>query len=354
MPVDRQHLQEGASVQVTPAQPTDPATAPDAPETHAPQEDKPAVTSIKTGLIKRILGPLGALMLVLLVACTPNLAPQTPTQESAGLDDSAQVTRFAGIPIFHVSDDTHPAPTWHAHLRVDKRDAITGDLYEVVEADHNLLLTAGATALWNCLSGGTCSTTFSTTNAQLVVGDGSTAPAVGNTDMSAAVATKINAADVTSCTNATPIVCSGTYSPAAVAGQVYEFAGFAGAGASAINNTFEASAGSSSSITLLNSAGSGSITVTGATIKPINKYRQQANASGSAVVTTNQIVYVATFGTTSANFAWNEWGVSTGAAATNKQAVPPPTLLNRATPGGGLGTKTSAASWTLTVTLSLS
>src|SRR5207244_5023315 len=114
--------------------------------------------------------------------------------------------------------------------------------------------------------------------------------------------------------------------------------------ASAINNTFELSAASASSITLLNSAGSGAITVTGGVAQKVNKYRQIANASGSAVVSTNQIVYVATVGTANGNYIWNEWGMTTGAAATNKQAAPPPTLLNRAVTN--LGTKTSASSWT--------
>ena len=57
-------------------------------------------------------------------------------------------------------------------------------------------------------------------------------------------------------------------------------------------------------------------------------------------------------GNYNANFHWQEWGLTTGAAATNKQAVPPPTLFNHRVQD--LGTKTSAASWTLTVTLSLS
>ena len=59
----------------------------------------------------------------------------------------------------------------------------------------------------------------------------------------------------------------------------------------------------------------------------------------------NQIQFQATFGSSEANFAWNEWAVFNAAAAG--------TMLNRAVPGGGLGTKTTG-SWTLTVTLSLS
>jgi hypothetical protein len=55
------------------------------------------------------------------------------------------------------------------------------------------------------------------------------------------------------------------------------------------------------------------------------------------------ITFRATFGTGDANFAWNEWGIFN--AATGGR------MLNRKVES--LGTKTSAASWVLTVTLSL-
>jgi len=84
----------------------------------------------------------------------------------------------------HTADETHPAPRWRAHVRVDKRhgdwtqedvDAGRAPLpFEVVEAEHNLLTTAGATALWNGLTTSGLATPFSTTNAALGVGDGST------------------------------------------------------------------------------------------------------------------------------------------------------------------------------------
>lgn len=72
--------------------------------------------------------------------------------------------------------------------------------------------------------------------------------------------------------------------------------------------------------------------------------------SGSQVMT-----FVATYGTSVANFAWEEWGVVVpGAAAdytsgTSKQANT--VLLNRKVVN--LGTKTSAQSWTLTVTITI-
>lgn len=243
---------------------------------------------------------------------------------------------------------------WKCHYTIEKYWGEYSPLktpYEVIDREGNLLLTAGATALWNGLVTAGLATPFNSTNAQIVVGDASTAPVVGNTDMAAALATKINAADVSSASNATPIVVAGTYSPTPVVGEVYALSGFSGAGAAAINNTFELSVASAASITLLNSAGTGAITVTGGVIQKVNKYRQLVN--GAPVVSTNTVQFVAVFATANANHAWNEWGISTGGGATNKQAVAPPTLLNRAAPGGGLGTKTSAAAWTFTTTLSL-
>lgn len=61
------------------------------------------------------------------------------------------------------------------------------------------------------------------------------------------------------------------------------------------------------------------------------------------------IVFRSTFATTDANFAWNEWGIFN-----NIGTGSPPTggrMLNRKQEA--LGTKTSAASWVLTITLSL-
>lgn len=57
------------------------------------------------------------------------------------------------------------------------------------------------------------------------------------------------------------------------------------------------------------------------------------------------IIYKATFGTTKANFDWNEWGLLNGSAGGF-------TLANRKVES--LGTKTAASSWTLTAVISLS
>jgi hypothetical protein len=64
-----------------------------------------------------------------------------------------------------------------------------------------------------------------------------------------------------------------------------------------------------------------------------------ATTSGAA-----SIVFRATFATTDANWVWNEWGVFNGSSGGR--------MLNRKVTA--LGTKTSAATWQLTVTLSLS
>lgn len=58
------------------------------------------------------------------------------------------------------------------------------------------------------------------------------------------------------------------------------------------------------------------------------------------------VIYRSTFGTSDANFAWQEWGVFNSTTdATGR-------MLNRKVES--LGTKTSAGSWTFTVTLTLS
>lgn len=89
-------------------------------------------------------------------------------------------------------------------------------------------------------------------------------------------------------------------------------------------------------------------TLTGST----NKYFQLV--SGAGTVSTNTLQFSAVFATGNGNFVWNCWGIDqgtssagTGAGATIEVAP----LLNHAVVN--LGTKTSAAAWTFTVTLSL-
>ena len=58
---------------------------------------------------------------------------------------------------------------------------------------------------------------------------------------------------------------------------------------------------------------------------------------------TNQLTFRSTFGTSQANWAWEEWAVFNAAAAG--------TMYNRKVES--LGTKTSAQSWQITVTLTV-
>lgn len=182
--------------------------------------------------------------------------------------------------------NTHDPVQWRCKIRVDKYaddiDPYIQNLgkrfgehtffaenkpIESLEIDGNLLMTAGATALWTALTG--TAGTFTNALAAIGVGDSTTAPAASQTNLQAA-------------TNATRV----------------------------------------------------------------------GMASGYPAVTTNQIQFQSTFGGSAANYAWNEWGVfnavGTGSPPTGG------TMLNRAVPSGGLGTKVSGSTWTLTVTLSLS
>lgn len=139
--------------------------------------------------------------------------------------------------------------------------------YESIEVEGNLLMTAGATALWTALAG--TAGTFTNALAAIGVGDSTTASAASQTNLQATT----------------------------------------------------------------------------------NAARVGMNASYPAV-STNQIEFQATFGGSVGNFAWNEWGVFNAVGT----GTPPTggTMLNRAVPAGGLGTKVSGSTWTLTVTLSLS
>ncbi len=70
-------------------------------------------------------------------------------------------------------------------------------------------------------------------------------------------------------------------------------------------------------------------------------YPQHTDSTSSA--TADEIIFRSTFATGDANFAWQEWGIFNASTAGR--------MLNRKVES--LGTKTSAATWVLTVTLSL-
>ena len=211
-------------------------------------------------------------------------------------------------------------------------------------------MTVGATDLLNGLVTAGLGTPWNSTNAGIGVGDSNTAASAGQTDLQAAAGTKLNASDATGATNATPIVITATFSPTPTVGSVVVCSAFSGAGASAINQTFELSAASGAGCTLLNSAGSGSITLTGGLIKPINRYLQIVN--GAPVVSTNTVQFVSVFGANNANHSWAEFATVLGQAGTNKQSAAPTKQLNRAVASNG--TKAQGSSWTLTETITLS
>jgi hypothetical protein len=70
------------------------------------------------------------------------------------------------------------------------------------------------------------------------------------------------------------------------------------------------------------------------------------HTDSTSVSTANTITFRATFSTAVANFAWQEWAIFNSATAATGR------MLNRAVVS--LGTKTSSATWQLTVTLTVS
>lgn len=77
-------------------------------------------------------------------------------------------------------------------------------------------------------------------------------------------------------------------------------------------------------------------------------YPLHTDSTGTAG--SKSIAFRSTYGTAVANYAWQEWGIFNGAGT----GGPPTTggrMLNRKVES--LGTKTSAATWVLTITLSL-
>ena len=225
--------------------------------------------------------------------------------------------------------------------------------------DGNKLTTVGAGDFWTGMATGTLAVPYSTTNAQLIIGDATTAATAADTDMGAAAGTKLNASAPTAVTQtgATAIIVTATYSPTPTVGEVVVCAAFAGASAANINDTWELSAASASAVTLLGSyVSSSTITFASATVSPINKYRQ---ACSSVTPSTNQCVFVCTYGANNGNFHAQEWGLSTGGAAsgvpvanaTNYQHAPPPHLFDHVIADNG--TKAQGNTGVLTATMSL-
>lgn len=69
----------------------------------------------------------------------------------------------------------------------------------------------------------------------------------------------------------------------------------------------------------------------------------------SASWTAQTGTWAATFGSSDANFAWEEWGIDNGTADSATVTTP---MLNRRVVS--MGTKTAGSTWTLTVTITVS
>lgn len=155
---------------------------------------------------------------------------------------------------------SHDSIRWRVRWQLRKFRAGAAKPYMVIHRTGNLLMTAGATALFTKLTGG-AGTTFSNANAYIGIGDSTDTEDVADTDLQAS-SNKVR---------------------------------------KAMDATFPSISGASAT-------------------------------------------WQATFGTGDANFDWNEWGIFNASSSG--------TMLNRKV--SALGTKTSADSWELEVTTSLS
>lgn len=86
-----------------------------------------------------------------------------------------------------------------------------------------------------------------------------------------------------------------------------------------------------------------------AAVNAANRYFQMADG-GYPTFATQVLTVVSTFGTGNANFAWNEWMIDQHTASGATASTAP--ALNRKVVA--LGTKTSAAAWAFTVTITIS
>jgi hypothetical protein len=205
----------------------------------------------------------------------------------------------------------------------------------------NLVLYGGASVLFECLmgNGGTGALSyFNNANAQIGVGDSTVAESYTQTDLQAAVNKSYKAMDatypvhadnsgssagktITNATNATPIVVTAT-SHGFANNDVVSITGVAGN--TAANGIWQITYIDGNTFSLNSSSGNGAYT------------------SGGLASKTNVIVFRSTFGTSDANYTWNEWVIRTSAG---------PRALNRKV--ASLGTKSSSTTQSLTVALAL-
>jgi hypothetical protein len=84
-----------------------------------------------------------------------------------------------------IEDVIRLRPRWIVEKYASDEDFAAGKAYEVRVTDGNLLTTTGATLMWNLLIGAG-GTVYSNANANLGVGDSTTAEAAAQTDLQAA------------------------------------------------------------------------------------------------------------------------------------------------------------------------
>lgn len=204
----------------------------------------------------------------------------------------------------------------------------------------NILLLGGISLMYEAVIGnGTATasqtlTYLNTSNTWIGVGDSSTASVSTMTDLQATANYASNAADatyplhvagstgktITGATNASPISIAST-AHGFSNGDVVNIAGVGGN--TAANGTWQITVTDSNDFTLNGSTGNAAYT------------------SGGIASKNNVLRIQSTFGQSVANFAWNEWVVRNNATKGSG------TALNRAVTS--LGTKSSSASWALTV-----
>lgn len=207
---------------------------------------------------------------------------------------------------------------------------------EVDERIGNLVTIGGVSVLWEAAIGN-APTYFSAANAYIGVGDSSTAEVSTQTDLQASTnklrvamdssyplhSTGTTAATISGATNAIPIVITTGSAHGYSTGDFVYISGVAGN--TAANGLWSITVLTSTTFSLTGSTGSGTYT------------------SGGIVTKFNVVQFRSTFGTTQANYAWNEWGVFNASSSG--------TMLNRKT--GTYGTKTSAQSWQFLVGLAI-
>lgn len=210
------------------------------------------------------------------------------------------------------------------------------------EVRGNLLMFGGASLIFECLIGngtatsGQATTYLNSSQSYLGVGDSTTAEAYTQTDLQASSNKYRQVVDagyplhsdgttgktISGATNASPISITATghgYS----SGDIVHISGVAGN--TAANGLWQITVVDANTFTLNGSTGNASYT------------------SGGLASKFNVLVLQATFGTSVANYAWNEWGIF-NAGSSGK-------MVNRKV--ASLGTKTSSGSMALKVAIGL-